>query len=219
MIAPTLILRSFLGSAFGGDKPGTSMAYGQGWKKRLRRTDPETGLAISRLRSLADFYEQSLLEGRDRSSHRYAKAEPLYHSYLFGEDSSNTGGFDLDAWALNNDATCLTENGGLSNPTSMAALGHISKNTFVAKVIPHLFEVGSLYILSPRGPYVAGRDAIIVAITEVTERSIAAQRDAGRRNLGNLISRRASIFRRAADVSGGSAYYAADASVALIASA
>lgn len=195
------------------------MTYGQGRKKRRRRTDPETGLAKSRLRTRANVCERALLAGRDPSSHRYAKTEPLYHSYLFGEDSGNPGGFDLDAWAMINDRTCLAENGGLSNPTSMAALGHISKNTFVAKVIPHLFEVGSLYILSPRGPYVAGRDAIIVAITEVTERSIAAQRGAGRRNLGNLISGRASIFSRAADVSGGSAYYAADASVALIASA
>ena len=185
----------------------------------MRRTDPETGIAKSRLRRWADFYEGALIEGRDLSSHCDAKADPLYRSYLFGKDSSNAGGFDRDAWATGNDKTCLTMNGGLSNTRSMAALGQMSVKTFVEKVIPRLFEVGSLYALSRGGPYVAGRDAIIVEMTKVTEQSRAAQSTAGRKNVSNLINGRTSIFSRASDVSGGSAYFAANASVARSASA
>ena len=137
-------------------KPGISMSCR---KRRRPAKDPRTDITYARqVREVSDEYLMVL-----------------------GDDAPK-GTFDLEFWAQCNDATCAPWSGGISNPTSMAAVGGVSVRTLVNSVFPSM--VNSLYREGPVA--IAGEAAIRVACGDYKEKMRARQSEAGRRNAANL---------------------------------
>lgn len=111
--------------------------------------------------------------------------------FLFDHDHpTNPGGFDLGAWAKQNDESCAPHNGGLSNPTSMAALCSLSEAVIVKHILPTLTACGSAYAYAAgrsNTVYVAGSAAIEVAAQGYMQKLRSTRRASGKRNTQNLV--------------------------------
>ena len=93
------------------------------------------------------------------------------------------GAFDLASWAEENDQTCDPCCGGLSNVSSMAAVGCVSRSTLVNSVFPRIE-----HCLHWEGPIVISTiNTITAACRDYTSEQRAKQQQAGRQNANNLI--------------------------------
>ena len=133
------------------------MAY----RKRLRpRRDPETGIAYARQMREVEVY------------------------YLFGpREEKPHGAFDLAYWAETNDPACDPHSGGMANPTSMAALGRVSRSTFVNSVVPLMSDC-----LHREGPVlISATNSVVAACREYRAEQRKKQHQAGKRHADNLL--------------------------------
>ena len=145
-------------------------------KRRRSLVDPMTGLTYARQRR---------------------EVESEYRIEL-GDDGVPRGSFDLGFWAEENDETCDPRSGGLANPTSMAAVGGVSRHTLVNSVFPRMG--GALH---REGPVVISTtQTIAAACGEYTAEQRAKKRRAGECMATNLIR-----WVRSSDQSSASATY------------
>jgi hypothetical protein len=113
---------------------------------------------------------------------RQLREVPDEYLFLLGDDAP-LGTFDLSFWARENDKICDPRSGGLSNVTSMAAVGRVSRFTLVNSVFPHME-----HCLHREGPVVISTaNTITAACCEYTAEQQAKQRKSGIQNAGNLI--------------------------------
>ena len=100
-----------------------------------------------------------------------------------GEGGKPCGSFDLEFWAEENDETCDPRSGGLANPTSMAAVGGVSRYTLVNSVFPRM---GSA--LHREGPVVISAiNTIAAACRDYLAEQRARQSQSGKCKTSNLI--------------------------------
>jgi hypothetical protein len=99
------------------------------------------------------------------------------------DDGKPRGSFDLESWAEDNDGTCDPRSGGMANPTSMAAVGGVSRYTLVNSVFPRMGKA-----LHREGPVVISTtNTIVAACGEYNAEQRAKKRRAGECRAFNLI--------------------------------
>jgi len=161
------------------------------YRKRKRPAkDPTTGVTCAALKRGLECLTTEYFDEVGRKLRDPTMAE----RYLITDGEENTGGFDLAYWAKMNDRTCDPRSGGLAHPSSMAAVGGVSRHTLVNSVFPMMEH--SLHRVGP--VTVSTVNTVVPACREFRAKARSRQSAAGRRNAVNLIR-----WEEASDVSPG----------------